>query len=1231
METARREEEARMEIARREEEARMRAASREEERLEDEALERAEKVKRQTAIIDAQLEILDSIEEESSRGVDSERLPGVSEVSAEDKVSAYVENSVPAFIPPVSRSQLELVTNNLLNEPFQPSGVKPGLTTINPVSDTLNPDYDALNSSQTNLKYPINSRESNTLKEIVSNEPGAIASSVGLNRERQSDVVNYEWNSPDDIHMGQNLVPARAGYPAIQPRLVEPLYQPQDYPVRDIIPPQTTRNYKTIRDESDSVPHRSSPVMREEIKQPKPASNLIYSQSTERLVVNDNQTKNTPSTRPKLPAGNLNKAYPPGFSGLRPTADGFPNRTHNHSTMSGVKPRTAGRPAIHYPVERPSTNMARNRTSFPDNRGIMSFDERHMPADLSPVRGTLCPPPVNRVVEFSQPAPVITGQLQESFVAKGLQTTEIRQNNYEFLTAETEHYEGGDRNTTYSAPNYAPLPPPGASRAHNQAYIPNSEAVHIPRQYEGARSAELGGVDRVLETMCSQMALTRIPIGVPEVFDGKDPLSFPLWQKAFDALINNRAMSATDKLNLLSRFVGGSAKVAIKGYMMLPPQEAFDAAYKQLASRYGNKNDLANGFRTRLRAWPRISGTDNEGLRNFVDYLRQCVSAKSSLGGLRVLDDESENADLVEKLPVWLGRAWARRVAIHREDNDDFPTFTEFVDFIDREDRIAHDPIAKRLQKVSSVKSQVQGGSFASESVRAVGLGSSFGVCTFCQEKHSILICTKFKIKSQDFRMKFVRDSRLCFSCLSRGHQARDCRNKKACDVCQGRHPTVMHSEGASQANVPTQSSATTCASNNYTGYTVRKSSMIVPVYVSHTNNPTKHKVVFAMLDTQSDTSFITDRTADDLGIVGKEVRLSLSTMTSTDKIIKCRRYDGLQVRGFNDQSEIALPGLFSRQSIPINREHIPCAEMLDDWPHLESLRNQFMPKNDCEVGLLIGYNCSRAILPREVISDPNDPNSPFALKTDLGWGIIGVIDRSSANHSHLIGHSHHVVAKQLTESQMALQRSTMEDPSRHIYSPRPPYRKKDKLLDIKTLDFNRTIRRKSPKGSNSQRGEILGDLILPSMGFIILSAFVALIIGQNNVIHQKMFSAISSLLCMGFLVLARTSQPPHYLNYTSSRFQRRFRTRHRWSRNLLSFSKKPRSHAKGCKRLRKQRAIKLFLNNIQWPEIGRLRFPSPTSDVFKLPSGGKVHIKIGRRRQLFNPTNPQAGPSTTQ
>ena len=44
--------------------------------------------------------------------------------------------------------------------------------------------------------------------------------------------------------------------------------------------------------------------------------------------------------------------------------------------------------------------------------------------------------------------------------------------------------------------------------------------------------------------------------------------------------------------------------------------------------------------------------------------------------------------------------------------------------------------------------------------------------------------------------------------------------------------------------------------------------------------------------------------------------------------------------------------------------------------------------RGDLEVDLLIGTNCPKAIKPHQVI--PGADNDPYAIKTDLAWGIVG-------------------------------------------------------------------------------------------------------------------------------------------------------------------------------------------------------------------------------------------------
>ena len=174
------------------------------------------------------------------------------------------------------------------------------------------------------------------------------------------------------------------------------------------------------------------------------------------------------------------------------------------------------------------------------------------------------------------------------------------------------------------------------------------------------------------------MALSRLPITEPEVFTGRDPLEFPLWKKSFDTLIHHKAISDEDGLQFLSKYVSREAKKAIRGYLLLTEGSyIYRRSYDLLTERYGVQIlkleinlqfKIADSFRRRLRSWPRIGGTDSTGLREFVDFLRQCETAMTSLTALSVLDDEYESIEVAQKLPICLGHKWAAKVATHRKE-----------------------------------------------------------------------------------------------------------------------------------------------------------------------------------------------------------------------------------------------------------------------------------------------------------------------------------------------------------------------------------------------------------------------------------------------------------------------------------------------------------------------------------------------------------------------------------
>jgi hypothetical protein len=177
----------------------------------------------------------------------------------------------------------------------------------------------------------------------------------------------------------------------------------------------------------------------------------------------------------------------------------------------------------------------------------------------------------------------------------------------------------------------------------------------------------------------------------------------------------------------------------------------------------------------------------------------------------------------------------------------------------------------------------------------------------------------------------------------------------------------------------------------------IRKCSMVVPVYLSHSSHPEHEVLTYALLDSQSDSSFISEETCCQLGLEGTPVTLKLSTMTADSQTMQCMRLSDLKLRGYNCSTEIPLPSAYSHPSIPANKDSIPTAEVAQQWPYLKPMIHHLMPKQNCEIGLLIGYNCPRALMPVEVI--PSVGNGPYAQRTDLGWGVVGPISRNDGKY----------------------------------------------------------------------------------------------------------------------------------------------------------------------------------------------------------------------------------------
>ncbi len=571
-----------------------------------------------------------------------------------------------------------------------------------------------------------------------------------------------------------------------------------------------------------------------------------------------------------------------------------------------------------------------------------------------------------------------------------------------------------------------------------------SQFTHVPLPFDSnppaatrpstvASSAPVD-VTSLAQAIQDSIAINKLPTPEPTVFNG-NPIDFVEWKNSFMSLIDGKKISPADKLHYLKRYVGGAAHKCLEGTFYRSDSDAYSDAWSKLNQRYGQPFTIQRAFREKLSNWPKIQSKDAEGLRNFSDYLNTCVQAMPHVKGLNILNDCEENQKLVRKVPDWIASGWNRQVTARLREGKDFPSFEEFANFMSMEAETACNPVTSFSALHSAETNQEKLSTRVSKGNKVSALNTQTVVendpqtsttqekvkppCMLCQDiNHQLSRCPDFLQENLEHRKTYIKENRLCYGCLKPGHGAKECRHRHTCDSCKGRHPTCLHDdnykEKAKRENPAQRSEGmepTPVRSLNVTNQgQSENSSMIVPVWVSDYKSPSTEKLVYALLDTQSDTTFIEHDLSEELQLTTCPVKLKLTTMMGENVVFKSERTSGLRVRGFNSTEYIDLPPAYTKDCIPVNREHIPTHETAKRWRHFAAIADQIPPLLSCEVGLLIGYNCPRSLIPRRVITGTDD--EPFAILTDLGWSIVGCSAPHSPQQSNR--HCHRVTVKEL-------------------------------------------------------------------------------------------------------------------------------------------------------------------------------------------------------------------------
>lgn len=145
----------------------------------------------------------------------------------------------------------------------------------------------------------------------------------------------------------------------------------------------------------------------------------------------------------------------------------------------------------------------------------------------------------------------------------------------------------------------------------NEQLAPTESTCRSPNLEQGLLS--------LANSLAQQMSLRRLPPPEPNIFYG-DPLKYPGWKVAFQALIEQRQIPVTERIHYLKKYICGQVKDVIENYFLITTSDSFEEAKSALDQRYGDPFIISSAFRNKLDKWPKIASRDGPGLQKFSDF-----------------------------------------------------------------------------------------------------------------------------------------------------------------------------------------------------------------------------------------------------------------------------------------------------------------------------------------------------------------------------------------------------------------------------------------------------------------------------------------------------------------------------------------------------------------------------------------------------------------------------------
>ncbi|XP_067633216.1 uncharacterized protein [Eurosta solidaginis] len=256
--------------------------------------------------------------------------------------------------------------------------------------------------------------------------------------------------------------------------------------------------------------------------------------------------------------------------------------------------------------------------------------------------------------------------------------------------------------------------------------------------------------------------------------------------------------------------------------------------------------------------------------------------------------------------------------------------------------------------------------------------------CPSRNEAHALPECQRFQSLDLVNKWSLVKQHRLCFGCLVKGHSLLNCRRRKQCSIngCKRMHHKMLHKDmGSSSTSSSDRERILNCRKDQVTSLF-----KVVPVTLS---GPRGKMSVYAMFDEGSSVSLLEEDVATQLGLRGRVMPLTLQWYGDSQTTETARKMS-LEIGEVNSRHTYSLKNVHTIKGLHLPKQSFEKSR----FNHLKSLPIENY--EDVEPVLLLGLDNCHLCLSNKVVEAGHD--QPVAVETKLGWVVYGPHQQESVD-----------------------------------------------------------------------------------------------------------------------------------------------------------------------------------------------------------------------------------------